>query len=143
MKLEKAKDILKKLNNGYSLSDCEVCQNYNELTGMCDKKKCDELIAIETVLQELEHLQKENEELKDIDLTTVHIKGVCDEKGRWRNKIKSQIEQLKREMPRIACNKGCNKCFDKDWNPLYRGREFVFCYAYQQIKALQDLLKEE
>ena len=50
---------------------------------------------LETVLQEIEHLQKENEELKNIDLTTVHIKGVCDEKERWRYKINEKIEFIK------------------------------------------------
>ena len=49
--------------------------------------------AIETVLQELKHLQKENEELKNMDLTTVYLKGVSDEKERWRNKIKKFIKE--------------------------------------------------
>lgn len=30
-----------------------------------------------------------------MDLTTVHIKGVCDEKERWRNKIREKIELIK------------------------------------------------
>ena len=52
---------------------------------------------IETVLQHIEHLEKENEELKNIDLTTVYIKGVCDEKERWRNKIREKIDnQIKK-----------------------------------------------
>lgn len=42
--------------------------------------------------EELEHLQKENEELKNIDLTTVYLKGVADEKERWRNKIREKID---------------------------------------------------
>lgn len=41
MQLHEAIDILKSLNN--------------ESTGICDKEKCDELIAIETFLQELYH----------------------------------------------------------------------------------------
>ena len=52
--------------------------------------------AIETVLQALEELQKENEKLKEIDLTTVHINGVCDEKKRWKNKIKDRIKYLEK-----------------------------------------------
>ena len=54
--------------------------------------------ACKVALQQLEHLQKENEELKDIDLTTVHIKGVCDEKERWRNKIKQLILNKKQKI---------------------------------------------
>ena len=59
-----------------------------------DPKSEQKAQAIEAVLRELYYLQKENEELKEIDLTTVHIKGVCDEKERWRNKIKDLIERL-------------------------------------------------
>ena len=52
--------------------------------------------ACKVALQELEHLQKENEELKDIDLTIVHLKGVCDEKERWRNKIREIINNKRK-----------------------------------------------
>ena len=44
------------------------------------------------LLVKIQELQKENEKLKEIDLTTVHIKGVCDEKERWRNKIREKID---------------------------------------------------
>lgn len=71
------------------------------------------LYYIETALQELDRLQKENEKLKEIDLTTVHIKGVCDERERWRNKIREKIEE-------------------------YRNKEDI-----TEMCALQDLLKEE
>lgn len=64
MELDKAINILKSLNNGYSFSDCEVCKNYNELTGICDKEKCDELIAIETVIAELHAMQNLLDEKK-------------------------------------------------------------------------------
>lgn len=77
---------------------------------------------IETVLQELEHLQKENEELKNMDLTTVHIKGVCDEKDRWRNKIREEIKKYKEIIE-----------FPYGW---VSGQRYV-------IKVLEDLLKEE
>lgn len=70
------------------------------------------------------------------------IVGTKRERVYWEDKIKGQIKQLKKEMPHIACNKGCDKCFDENWKPLYRGRSFTFCYAYHQLKALQELLKE-
>lgn len=47
------------------------------------------------LLVKIQELQKENEELKEIDLTTVHIKGACDEKERWRNKIREKIKEYK------------------------------------------------
>ena len=38
-------------------------------------------------------LLQENEELKNMDLTTVYLKGVADEKERWRNKVKKFIKE--------------------------------------------------
>ena len=38
------------------------------------------------------------EELKNIDLTTVHIKGVCDEKERWRNKLKKKLGEIQHKL---------------------------------------------
>ena len=45
--------------------------------------------AINTVLQEIE--------LNEIELTTVHIKGVCDEKERWKKKIREEMEKVDEE----------------------------------------------
>ena len=36
--------------------------------------------AIDNLLSDYKRVLKENEELKDIDLTTVHLKGVSDDK---------------------------------------------------------------
>ena len=54
--------------------------------------------AIDNLLSDYKRVLKENEELKDIDLTTVHIKGVCDEKDRWRNKIRELILNKKQKI---------------------------------------------
>ena len=78
--------------------------------------------AIETIIQELDRLQKENEELKNIDLTTVHIKGVCDEKERWRNKIRKKIEECKKFI-----------IDDENFSPLHQNDK----------ELLEELLKEE
>ena len=56
--------------------------------------------------------------------------------------IKDKIEELKNKLKFIACSKDCNKCFDKKGNAIYRGSGFIPCYAYHQIKVLQQLLKE-
>ena len=93
-----------------------------------------ELVAFQNLLdeknEELEHLQKENEQLqtevnslKEIDLTTVHIKGVCDEKERWRNKIREMLEDYKKGVDCTYCNNTCSR--------------YILC------TNLQDLLKEE
>ena len=49
---------------------------------------------IEDLLEYAVSLEEEIKQLKDIDLTTVHIKGVCDEKERWRNKIRDCLDDI-------------------------------------------------
>lgn len=88
MELSEAKEVLKECINTIRVAYIP-CRGKHKKIGLSTKDK----IAIDTVLQALEELQKENEKLKEIDLTTVHIKGVCDEKARWRNKIKEKIEE--------------------------------------------------
>lgn len=105
MELEEAKEFIKK---------SWLFDTANENIGLKE--------AISTVLQELDRLQKENEELKEIDLTTVHIKGVCDEKERWRNKIREKIEAEKKIV-----------------KTYYGGIK----YQEGKIAGLKDLLKEE
>lgn len=56
--------------------------------------------------------------------------------------IKDKIEKLKNELKFIVCSEDCNKCFDKKGNAIYRGSGFLPCFAYHQIKVLQQLLKE-
>lgn len=56
--------------------------------------------------------------------------------------IKEKIEELKNKLKFIACSKDCNKCFDKKGNAIYRGSGFLPCFAYHQIRVLQEILKE-
>lgn len=60
-----------------------------------------------------------------------------------KDKIKEKIEKLQNELKYIGCGEDCSKCFDKEGKPLYRGSSFTFCYAYHQIKILQELLEKE
>lgn len=60
-----------------------------------------------------------------------------------KQKVKDKIEELKNDLKLIACNKDCSKCFNKEGKALYRGSNFVFCYAYHQIKVLEELLEEK
>lgn len=105
MQPHEAIDILKSLNNGYSFSDCEVCENYNELTGTCDKEKCDELIAIETVIAELDRLQKENkylkEENKELEKMVELMAEEIDEIDRGYNDYCDT---------KTECDENCKKC---------------------------------
>lgn len=100
-----------------------------------DPKSEQKAQAIEAVLRELYYLQKENEELKEIDLTTVHIKGVCDEKERWRNKIRDNIEKIEKRITKYKEYQQKGQETDVEY---YENREDEFAK-----KVLQDLLKEE
>ena len=107
--------------------------------------------AYETVLHELEHLQKENEELKDIDLTTVHIKGVCDEKDRWRNKIKekidNQVERIEKLLDEMVDKSigmiNVSYLNKKEREEVLNKRNCLLVQKATLIQAKEDLLKEE
>ena len=118
MELEKAilklKAICKQCHNSKECWNNEFCSDcYIEV---------EDVLAIETVLKSYEELRKENEELKSIDLTTVYLKGVADEKERWRNKIREKIEKEKTAL---------ETCYGR------------IKYQEGKIEGLQDLLKEE
>lgn len=87
--------------------------------------------ATDIVIEELRRLQKENEELKNMDLTTVYINGVCDEKGRWRNKINEKIKQMNTEEKIKTKNLGGTDRYLVKLEYMHKGN------------VLQDLLKEE
>lgn len=57
--------------------------------------------------------------------------------------VRAKIEELKNNLKYIGCNSDCSKCFNEEGKALYRGSKFVFCYAYHQIKILQELLEGE
>ena len=64
--------------------------------------------------------------------------GYNDCNREWQKKIQEKIDRLFYETKYIGdCKNDCEKCFAQ-----YRGANFVYCYAYHQIKVLQDLLKK-
>lgn len=122
MELEEAIEILKNQIGDYVIANyCKDCHNKVDCVDDCNY-----LLSIYTVLQELEELQKENEKLKEIDLTIVHIKGVCDEKEHWRNKIKEKIEEIKQDKD------------NKYWFEFLEQRDIE-----NTIEILEELLKGE
>lgn len=127
MELEEAIDVLKNKIGDYVIADyCKNCHNKADCVDDCNY-----LLAIHTVLQELEKLQKENEKLKEIDLTTVFMQGVYAEKTRWREKSKKKIQQLKIEEKTRLKGKGC---FD---------RCLILSEYQHKENVLQELLKGE
>lgn len=85
------------MNNGYTFKDCDMCNNYNEKTKCCDKHKCMELQAIERVLLDYKRVLKENEELKEYNMTYKRILDLAD------NRIyrKKYLEERRKEQPNL------------------------------------------
>ena len=89
--------ILENMNDGYTFKDCDMCNNYNEKTKCCDKHKCMELQAIERVLLDYKRVLKENEELKEYNMTYKRILDLAD------NRIyrKKYLEERRKEQPNL------------------------------------------
>ena len=95
MKLENAKEILET-----KLSRSKICMSGFYPHAVIDAM---DLEAISTVLQEIEHLQKENEELntflkriedKDLDEANIRAEAMLDMDKIWRNKIKEKKKKI-------------------------------------------------
>ena len=127
-----------------------------------DVKRCNELtkvehanwigisnqLAISHILAEREQdkakikeLEKENR-IFALEGSKIELSLYIKENYIPKQKIKDKIEKLKNKLKFIACFKDCNKCFDKKGKVLYRGSDFIPCYAYHQIKILQKLLED-
>lgn len=105
-----------------------------------DKKRIKELEEEKKIiLHKIHSLEKENEDIC-ITVNNEYIKKVDSIS---KQKVKDKIEELKNDLKLIACDKDCSKCFNKEGKALYRGSNFVFCYAYHQIKVLEELLEEK
>lgn len=122
-----------------------IKDKHKEWIGMTNQK------AIENVLNDYEKLQNKIKELENyINPSKARISYFDTKKGTNvviegfipKQTIKDKIEKLKNELKFIACSKDCNKCFDKEGKALYRGSNFIPCFAYHQIKILQEILKE-
>lgn len=98
------------------------------------------------ILSDYKRVLKENEKLKKSKITYEKVrdiqeknKNIVDNNYIPKQKIKDKIDKLQDDLKYIACgNNDCNKCFSE-----YRGSNFVYCYAYHQIKVLNELLESE
>lgn len=149
MEFEKVKEILIDIKRNYDEIDYEVIRKIDTVLQELDRLQKENDLAKKALiansyeadernnlLVKIQELQKENEKLKEIDLTTVHIKGVCDEKERWRNKIRELIEELNKLLPDIDYR----DIKDKQEREYYK-KEYHKVFA--QINVLENLLKEE
>ena len=141
MELEEAKDILENVMADEVIGIyCDEIQKTTECAKNCEKEDCFLQQAIDTVISELDRLQKENEELKNMDLTTVYLKGVADEKERWRNNIRDLILKIDVDIER-------NKKHEIMYKEEMGISEYVckmIAYMPETMKIiLQNLLKEE
>ena len=122
MKLEEAIDTLKNEICDYVIPNyCNDCKNKSECLDDCNF-----ILSIYTVLQEIEHLQKENEEYsKQLDLDYVDKNFVS------KDKIRKKIKQMNTEEKIKLKNLGGT---DRYLTKLE--------YMHKQ-NILEDLLKEE
>ena len=126
MELEEAKEIIENEIDGCDVFDCKMC----ERDCTCDNSPCVEegcqlAIAVDTVLQELDRLKKENEELKtERDSYRTQVNSAFDKGFIHKDKIREKIEEYKN-----------SKEFYQNFPDDYMGDI--------AISLLQDLLKEE
>ena len=122
-------------NGGWEIVDLEVPQAIEHLIQDYTRHK-----QINEEHQKINaKLRKKVRELEDENYMQ---KVALLEESIPKQKIKDKIEKLKNKLKFIACFKDCNKCFDKKGKVLYRGSDFIPCYAYHQIKILQELLED-
>ena len=107
-------------------------------------------IAIEHILAEREQKDKRIQELEEKLLDIIQGTEIINKetpeyvKENYIPKqvIEDKIKDLRNDLKYIDCNSDCSKCFNKEGKALYRGPDFNFCFAYYQIKGLQELLEE-
>ena len=96
------------------------------------------------LLAELEQKDKRIQELEEENSKTQIMSPYCVKENYIpKQVIIDKIEELKNNLKYIDCNRDCSKCFNKEGKALYRGSDFDFCFAYYQIKDLQELLEGE
>ena len=102
---EEKKDILfqidMQLYDEFNHKFCEINDNlgivysYKDLD---DLEKAEKETEIRLLRQAIEKQQKEIEELKNADLTTVYLNGVYDGEKKVQDKIKAEIEEIDEEI---------------------------------------------
>lgn len=100
--------------------------------------------AMKNILVELEQKDNRIQELEEENSKTqIMSPYYVKENYIPKQVVRAKIEELKNNLKYIGCNSDCSKCFNEEGKALYRGSNFVFCYAYHQIKILQELLEGE
>ena len=137
---------IKKLNKYIELvidKDYCDCNELNVIIGKhCDGSK-NVAYAIKNTLAEREEdkkkiakLEKENHKILENGIDVIRDSIA-------KQTVRDKIKELKNNLKYIACNEDCSKCFNQEGKSLYRESNFVFCFAYHQIKVLQQLLEDK
>ena len=116
------------------LAITHLIEKVKELRAMCEEY-CPKT-------ERIKELEEENRIFKDSNVLVNRYFKLKDNSIPVQ-KVKDKIEKLKTDLRFIACNKDCSKCFNKEGKALYRESDFIFCYAYHQIKILQELLEDK
>lgn len=130
MELEKAKEILVNVMADEVIGAyCNEIQKTVDCSKNCENEDCFLQQAIDTVLQELDRLQKENEKYISGELMTrnqaKHFEEITNKHYIHKNKIREKIEKIK----------------NKPNNP--NQKVIATQIDASLIACLQDLLKEE
>lgn len=132
MEIKEAIDTLKNKICDYVIPNyCKDCENKSECLDDCNF-----ILSIYTVLQEIEHLQKENEELKAKQVMQEFKIDWCEKNTIGRGKIREKIEEINKLLPDIDYR----DIEDKKEREYYK-KEYYKAVAERNI--LQNLLKEE
>lgn len=119
--------------------DIKIVKEFNEKNRFRDCGRLNN--AINHVLAEreedkkkIDELEKENHKILENSLDVIRDSIA-------KQTVRDKIKELKNNLKYIACNEDCSKCFNQEGKALYRESNFIFCFAYHQIKALQELLE--
>lgn len=110
------------------IASCSYIENKK-----AEAKKRTEYIEIKKFV---ENLIKENKKLKKQmgkDLDVVYIKGVYDERDKWKSKVKEKIKEYQEIV----------EDFEKYWSKDPRQFKKEKCTDYYKIEVLQELLEGE
>lgn len=94
-KEKEAIEILNGFDDGYTFQECTSCFKFNEKDSCCNKEKCDELRAIETVLNLIEKQQAKIKEIKKQKHNQSSLRRLNERKMR---KYRTENKGLKAEI---------------------------------------------
>ena len=136
---DREKKIIERLEDTFYMNNGKGIKHFQKVT-LYEEGIQDILQLLHMVEQKDKRIQElEEENSKTQIMSPYYVK----ENYIPKQVIIDKIEELKNNLKYIDCNRDCSECFNKEGKALYRGSDFDFCFAYYQIKGLQELLEGE